>query len=113
MDIDKELLKGSTQTLVLTLIQKQPMYGYEIIKKLEEKSSGIFKFKEGTLYPILHGLEAMGIIESFWNKGDNGRNRKYYRITKKGNGYLKEKKEEWSTFRVAVDNILWEAVLWE
>ncbi|BDR72021.1 PadR family transcriptional regulator [Clostridium tetani] len=113
MDIDKELLKGSTQTLVLTLIQKQPMYGYEIIKKLEEKSSGIFNFKEGTLYPILHGLEARGIIESLWVKGDNGRNRKYYRITKKGNGYLKEKKEEWFTFRVAVDNILWEAVLWE
>lgn len=111
MNIDKELLKGSTQILVLTLIQKTPMYGYEIIKQLEEKSSGVFSFKEGTLYPILHALESKGIIESFWSEGDNKRRRKYYKITKEGDLYLKQKKSEWSTFKSAVDDILWEGIV--
>ena len=57
MKISKELLKGSTTMLVLDLLKNQNMYGYEMIKKLKEKSENVFELKEGTLYPILHGLE--------------------------------------------------------
>ncbi|SQB91425.1 transcriptional regulator, PadR-like family [Clostridium tetanomorphum] len=112
MKVDKELLKGSTEILILTLLKDEPMYGYEIIKKLEEKSSGIFVFKEGTLYPILHSLEDKNVVESFWSNGQNGRKRKYYRLTEKGKGYIKEKEEQWVTFRSAVDKILWEGIVW-
>lgn len=57
MKVSKELLKGSTATLILSLLNEKPMYGYEMIKELESKSEGIFSFKEGTIYPILHTLE--------------------------------------------------------
>jgi PadR family transcriptional regulator, regulatory protein PadR len=106
MKINKELLKGSTATLVLSLLNTRPMYGYEIIKVMETKSSGIFSFKEGTLYPILHSLEADGIIEAYWNDSEEGRKRKYYKITDKGRLHMEEKKEEWSVFSKTVDKVL-------
>jgi PadR family transcriptional regulator, regulatory protein PadR len=106
MKINKELLKGSTATLVLSLLNTRPMYGYEIIKVMESKSSGIFSFKEGTLYPILHSLEADGIIEAYWNDSEEGRKRKYYKITDKGRLHMEDKKEEWSVFSKTVDKVL-------
>lgn len=108
MKINKELLKGSTTTLVLSLLNSRPMYGYEIIKVIELKSNGIFSFKEGTLYPILHSLEGAAMIESYWSEGDGERKRKYYKITEKGKLHMEDKKDEWSLFSKAVDKILWE-----
>ncbi|MBX4268316.1 PadR family transcriptional regulator [Clostridium estertheticum] len=112
MPINKELLKGSTVILILKLINKKTMYGYEMIKEMEEKSNGIFTLKEGTLYPILHTLESKGLVESYWDEGSSKRKRKYYRILEAGKLSLKEKEEEWSTFRTAVDNMLLEVVIW-
>lgn len=106
MKVNKELLKGSTVILVLNLLEREPMYGYQMIKEIEKKSSGVFMFKEGTLYPILHSLEAHGMVESYWWGNEGSRQRKYYRITNKGNHCLKEKEQEWVTFRSAVDKIL-------
>lgn len=57
----RRLMRGSTDSLLLYLISQQPMYGYQIIKELERKSQGYFKFKEGTLYPALHRLERAGL----------------------------------------------------
>lgn len=113
MQINKELLKGSTVILILKLLDKKPMYGYEMIKAIEEKSNGIFTFKEGTLYPILHTLAGKALVEFYWDEGTGKRKRKYYKITDKGRLSLKEKKEEWSTFRSTVDKILWEGIVWE
>lgn len=110
MKVNKELLKGSTTTLVLSLLNSRPMYGYEIIKVIELKSNGIFSFKEGTLYPILHSLEGDGMIESSWNESEEGRKRKYYKLTEKGKLHMESRKEEWSIYRKAVDEILWEGI---
>jgi DNA-binding PadR family transcriptional regulator len=88
------------------------MYGYEIIKEIEKKSNGVFNFKEGTLYPILHSLEAEGMVVSFWDEAESSRKRKYYKITDKGKLQVKEKKEEWFTFRTAVDKVLLEEIVW-
>ncbi|MCR1898844.1 helix-turn-helix transcriptional regulator [Irregularibacter muris] len=111
MKINKELMKGSTMILVLSLLEQESMYGYQMIKKIEEKSSGVFTFKEGTLYPILHSLESDGLVESFWDHGDSGRKRKYYRITKKGKTSLRDKQEEWRLFRRTVDQVLGEGLV--
>lgn len=108
MPIDKELIKGSTTILILSLLNHKEMYGYEMIKAIERKSSGTFSFKEGTLYPILHALESKDMIESFWDEKESKRKRKYYKITDKGKKHLKEKQQEWVTFRSAVDQVLWE-----
>lgn len=103
--VNKELLKGSTVILILSLLDEKPMYGYEMIREVEEKSSGIFSFKEGTLYPILHSLESQGLVECYWDTAAS-RKRKYYRITEQGQSHAQEKKSEWGVFRKAVDQVL-------
>lgn len=105
--IPKELLKGSTGTLVLTLLARQDLYGYELIKELERCSDGVFLLKEGTLYPILHAMETEQWVEAYWSQVE-GRKRKYYRLTDSGKGQLTKKKKEWALFRNAVDNVLGE-----
>ncbi|MGL6105577.1 PadR family transcriptional regulator [Romboutsia sp.] len=103
--LNKELLKGSTITLILNSLKKDPMYGYGLIKEIENKSNGIFQFKEGTLYPILHDLEKNKLIESFWD-AENGRRRKYYKITKKGLTELKGREDEWKVFSKTMNLVL-------
>lgn len=107
MGINKELLKGSTVILLLTVLNKREMYGYELIKEIEQSSDGVFVMKEGTLYPILHTLEAEGWLESYWSQVD-GRKRKYYRITERGKDQLHVKTKEWITFRTAIDTVIGE-----
>ncbi|KPU44008.1 lineage-specific thermal regulator protein [Oxobacter pfennigii] len=111
MKVNKELLKGSTVILILTLLDRKPMYGYEIIKEIDKKSDGVFNFKEGTLYPILHSLEAEGFVLSYWDEVES-RKRKYYKITDAGKLQVKEKQEEWFTFKSAVDKVLLEEIVW-
>ena len=114
MKVSKELLKGSTATLILSLLNEKPMYGYEMIKELEAKSEGIFSFKEGTIYPILHNLEGKELIVSYWGEGNVNRKRKYYKINEQGKAFIKEKKEEWNVFKDAVDGVLnGEKVVWD
>ena len=66
MKINKELLKGSTSMLVLSLLENENMYGYQMIKELSRKSKELFELKEGTLYPILHALEQKNYIISYF-----------------------------------------------
>ncbi len=106
MKLSKEMVKGSTVVLVLNLIKNKPMYGYEMIKSMEISSGGAFQWKEGTLYPILHGLEVEGMLESFWDDKESGRKRKYYRITDKGLKNLSQKHQEWLAFSNAMDMAL-------
>lgn len=92
--------------LVLSLLKDGDKYGYEMIKELEKKSDETFSLKEGTLYPILHGLEVDGMVESYSKESEMGRKRKYYRLTKKGLRLLEEKKEEWNLFASKVNKVL-------
>lgn len=73
MKISKELLKGSTELIVLSVLEDKAMYGYEMIKDLKTKSKNVFEFQEGTLYPILHKLEEKQWISSYWNEGTGKR----------------------------------------
>ena len=105
MKISKELMKGSTPTLVLSVMESEDMYGYQIIKELEKRSENIFCLKEGTLYPILHSLEENGFLESYWVDMES-KKRKYYHITRKGKAQLKEKKEEFKVYSASVGKVL-------
>ena len=73
-----ELIKGSSESLLLCLVGQQPMYGYQIIREVERRSQGHFKFKEGTLYPALHRLEKAGLVVGRWQMLPGGRQRRYY-----------------------------------
>ena len=86
MKISRELLKGSTNMLILSLLEKENMYGYQMIKELSKKSNNVFEFQEGTLYPILHHLEEKNYIISYWDE-KGAKKRKYYSITKEGKKY--------------------------
>ncbi|MDF2544759.1 MAG: transcriptional regulator, PadR-like family [Herbinix sp.] len=104
--MDKKLMAISTSMLVLKLLEKQEMYGYQLIKELELRSEKVFQLKEGTLYPILHGLEQQNAIESFEQIAETGRIRKYYKITDEGRKLLKEKTVEWNSYQNAVNKVL-------
>lgn len=105
MKFSKELISGSTPILILAVIEKEDMYGYQIAKELEKRSESAFSLKEGTMYPLLHSLEKEKLLESYWNTAE-GRKRKYYHITKKGIKYLADKKVEFEEFSVSVKRVL-------
>lgn len=105
MQVNKELLKGSTSMLILNLLNNENMYGYQMIKKLKDISNNTFELKEGTLYPILHSLEESNYITSYWDES-TAKKRKYYSITKLGKKALSEKQKEWKFFINSVNNVI-------
>ena len=107
MKVDKSLLSGSTTLLVLSLLKTGDMYGYEMIAELSRRSDKTFELKEGTLYPILHGLEQEKCVRSYEKEAFPGRVRKYYHITKKGLKRLEEKREEWRFFTEKVNGVVY------
>ena len=106
MDFSADLVKGSVAPVILQLLSERERYGYEIIKTVNERTNNVFAWKEGTLYPWLHKLEGDGWVQSRWVEAESGRNRKYYRITKKGLAALALRKEEWAHFSKAVNALL-------
>jgi PadR family transcriptional regulator PadR len=106
MDIDRELLKGSISLLLLNLLSRGELYGYEIIQEASRRSANAFEFKEGTLYPALHQLERKGHIKAEWRTGQNGRERKYYSLTAKGKKAAQQYQEQWQHLTGAVNAVL-------
>lgn len=92
--------------LLLSLLDRQDMYGYELIRELERQSQEVFCLKEGTLYPLLHTLEQQGAVSSDLRTADNGRERRYYHITSSGRKLLQEQLKEWDTYQNAVNQVI-------
>lgn len=103
--INKELLKGSSDVFVLAVLRDEPLYGYEIAKRIKKHSKDVFDMGEGTLYPILHKLEQAGLLTAFWEES-TGRKRKYYSLTNAGKKMLKSKIAEWDAFSSAASNVM-------
>ena len=95
MRFDKELLKGTTETLVLGALAEMPCHGYRLVERLKHRSAGIFELGEGTLYPLLYKLEAKRWIEGRWEAGTGRRRRRVYRITPRGRRQLARRTEQW------------------
>jgi PadR family transcriptional regulator, regulatory protein PadR len=106
MSEKNELVKTNIDSLLLCLIRERPMYGYQIIKELESRSQGYFKYKEGTLYPALHRLEKMELIEGKWRTLPSGQQRKYYNLTERGDATLVEKMDGWKEYLKAMSLII-------
>jgi DNA-binding PadR family transcriptional regulator len=101
-----QLLKGNTDILLLSLLVREPMYGYQMIKELERRSQGFFRLGEGTLYPVLHRLERAGLVKARWERLPNGGERRYYSLTRRGERRLEEQASAWARFASAVDLIV-------
>jgi PadR family transcriptional regulator PadR len=108
MTIQEQMRKGTTTVIVLSLLAElnRPMYGYEIIKELEARSEGFFRFKEGLIYPRLHEMERQGLVRSEWQGQKGTRRRKFYQITDRGRRRLEEERQGWRAFAKNVNRLL-------
>ncbi|WP_409250631.1 PadR family transcriptional regulator [Bacillus sp. SCS-153A] len=107
MEVNKEVLKGHIDTLILSLLHTRDMYGYELAKLVREKSEEQFELKEGTLYLSLKRLEKNEWISSYWGaeQGPGGR-RKYYKLTPLGEEGFKLKRAEWQFIKKIIDSFI-------
>ncbi|MGL5642570.1 MAG: PadR family transcriptional regulator [Paraclostridium sp.] len=105
MELNKEVLKGHIDTLILAILEKNDSYGFEIAKIVLDKT--MFELKDGTMYISLKRLEAKGLIESYWQSNNGpGNRRKYYKITKLGVEALDIKAKEWNFVKNIIDKFL-------
>ena len=104
--MDAELVKGTLSLLILSLLSRKSMYGYEIAATVHRDTDGAFTWREGSLYPNLHKMEQGGLIVGEWEEKETGRKRRYYKITKEGRTALKEKLQSWNALSQAVTSVL-------
>ena len=92
MSTNNELIRGSIEIIVLKLLMESDMYGYQMIKAVNERSNGFFEWREGSLYPCLHKLEGKGLVDSY-TRECGGMLRRYYSLTKAGRELAAERTE--------------------
>ena len=104
----KELSAGTVSLVLLAVLgqSRQPLYGYQIAKRLEELGEGVLAGKQSALYPVLRNLEAAGLLASKVEPSVSGPPRRYYRITRPGRDVLREWIAAWNATRDSVDKIL-------
>jgi len=107
MKISKDLNAASASTIVLGILRGGESYGYAIVQRVKELSGGEVDWTDGMLYPILHRMEAEGLIQARWGESDTGRKRKYYAITPKALPVLEDDRRQWTTVN-AVMTQLWD-----
>jgi DNA-binding PadR family transcriptional regulator len=95
MDLGKDLVAASATPLVLAILAERESYGYAILKRVGELSGGHLQWTDGMLYPVLHRLERQGLVAAKWGTAENGRRRKYYRITADGRTQLNAQRRQW------------------
>lgn len=93
--ISKELVAASTRPLILCVLTRGEDYGYAIIQQVRELSGGELEWSEGMLYPVLHRLEREKLILARWGTSENGRKRKYYRLSAEGTQAMKVERRQW------------------
>jgi PadR family transcriptional regulator PadR len=94
MKFESQLLKGIAPAVVLEILSRGPMYGYELSQAIEQRSGDILTLGKGTLYPLLYNLEAKKLVKGKWETNKSSRKRRYYSITSKGKGQLAKQKAQ-------------------
>ena len=104
--MDSRLLWGMVDMLILDVVSRGATYGYQIAQTVLAQSKGYFDLKEGSLYPALHRMERAQWLASYWEDAQEGRRRKFYRLTPAGRRVLEEKRREWERFAAGVNSVL-------
>lgn len=104
-ELPKDLIAASSFSVILTILNEGESYGYEIIKRIRDESNGQLDFAEGTLYPILKKMESEKWISSKWKLAENGRERKYYKITATGKKQLLLEKKHWQSVNQILEHL--------
>jgi transcriptional regulator, Acidobacterial, PadR-family len=104
--IDREWKKGSTELLLLSLIEDRPRHGYEIAQLISARTRGVVELHVASLYPLLYRLERRGWIQGRWVERAGQRRRRYYRLTPAGRKVLAVQRETWRAFVAAMNRIV-------
>lgn len=104
--ISSDLLRGHTDTIVLGILRERDSYGYEIYKKIIEKSEGLYELKEATLYSSFRRLEQEGDITAYWGDETQGGRRKYYSITSLGRSTYQDNQADWEFTKKIIDKLI-------
>jgi len=103
--LDRELKRGSTEMLILALVEDRPRHGYEIAKLIEQRSEGVLQFHAASLYPLLYRMEKRGLINGRWVEKAGQRRRRFYKLTAAGQKILAEQRRTWKDFFTALDRV--------
>ncbi len=103
--LERELKRGSTEVLILALLEDRQRHGYEIGRLIGERSEGTINFHVASLYPTLYRLEDKGLIDGRWVEKAGQRRRRYYRLTPAGRKMLASQRTTWQTFFLALDRV--------
>ncbi len=103
--LSKKTLDGNVETLILSELGQGPSSGYALVRALNEAHGGLLKLGEGTIYPVLYRMEAKGLLAAELQKMPSGRQRKYYRPTKKGKAALAENLSQWNALVKVMEKI--------
>jgi PadR family transcriptional regulator PadR len=101
--VKPKIARGSAELAILSLLDKQPLYGFEIAKRIEEDSGGALHFNLASLYPMLYELEKRAWVKGQWQANRAGRDRRYYCLTPAGKKKLQPLRREWRSFFRALD----------
>ena len=101
-----ELLQGTLDLLVLKTLSEGPLHGYDVAKRIQERSADVLVVEEGSLYPALYRMEEKGWIASEWGKSDNNRRAKFYSLTRAGRKQLAEETKVWERVSQAIQLVL-------
>lgn len=102
---DLEWKKGSSELLILSLLDARPRHGYEISKLIEQRSGGTVRFHAASLYPLLYRLEKRRWLQGRWVEKNGQRRRRYYRLTRQGRRVLALQRRGWQSFVAAINRI--------
>lgn len=105
MEINKDLIAASSTPIVLAILAEGDSYGYAILQRVRELSGGHMDWTDGMLYPVLHRLERLGLVEARWEVAESGRRRKYYRVTRDGRAQLAEERRQWQAVDATLRNV--------
>lgn len=104
--ISRELKRGSTELLVLALLEERQSHGYEIARLIDERSEGSITYHVASLYPTLYRLEDKGLIDGRWVEKAGQRRRRYYRILPAGRKVLASQRGVWESFFVGLNRVV-------
>lgn len=108
-EIGGDKLRGHLEGMVLSVLERGPAHGLEILRRLQVAGDGSLRLKEGSLYPALYRLERAGRVKAEWEqetKGRRGARRRIYRLTAKGTAALARDRAEWREFARVIGGIV-------
>jgi DNA-binding PadR family transcriptional regulator len=103
--LERELKRGSTEVLILALLEERDRHGYDIGRLIDDRSDGAISFHIASLYPTLYRLEKLGLVQGRWVERAGQRRRRYYRLTPAGRQSLARQRSVWKTFMRALDRV--------